>query len=364
MAWSHQGYAAAGFGIPFGLGIVVFAVLFSLIRWCPRTFYRMIKAMFSIKHYEGTSSDAREFIDIYGVQISLSATTFSFLPPLALLIMATAVLTATFVLFLSELFLIGRYVSPNSKCPSDDEMDCYTTVNSTYFYCNSSDTRIDASLGSLVCYRWIKQNIETVEILNQIGLCGGLLQAFGWFVNIFLRLLLHVLQRKKSSPSERIFTHASYSYNTITDCYQYLEFLGNTVLDYVIIRYLYEVIITIERMNFFIMSFLTSSVSNNKDTYSNTMSCTIDNEYLSNSHDEQKDETTNEPDECGKKQKFQKCLGDIFLDSNKSFNTVWKIYYRMLKPFIEKFTTKVPKSPIRKLLEPETVAFEKSERLL
>ncbi|CAF4205345.1 unnamed protein product, partial [Adineta steineri] len=179
MAWSHQGYAAAGFGIPFGLGIVVFTVLFSLIRWCPRTFYRMIKAMFSIKHYEGTSSDAREFIDIYGVQISLSATTFSFLPPLALLIMATAVLTATFVLFLSELFLIGRYVSPNSKCPSDDEMDCYTTVNSTYFYCNSSDTRIDASLGSLVCYRWIKQNIETVEILNQIGLCGGLLQAFG-----------------------------------------------------------------------------------------------------------------------------------------------------------------------------------------
>ncbi|CAF1106906.1 unnamed protein product [Adineta steineri] len=278
MAWSHQGYAAAGFGIPFGLGIVVFTVLFSLIRWCPRTFYRMIKAMFSIKHYEGTSSDAREFIDIYGVQISLSATTFSFLPPLALLIMATAVLTATFVLFLSELFLIGRYVSPNSKCPSDDEMDCYTTVNSTYFYCNSSDTRIDASLGSLVCYRWIKQNIETVEILNQIGLCGGLLQAFGWFVNIFLRLLLHVLQRKKSSPSER-------------------KFLDNAVLDYVIIRYLYEVIMTIEMMNFFIMVFLTSSASNNKDPYSNTMSCTIDNEHLSNSHDEQEDETTNEPDE-------------------------------------------------------------------
>ncbi len=38
----------------------------------------------------------------------------------------------------------------------------------------------------------------------------------------------------------------------------------------------------------------------------------------------------------------------------------------MLKPFIEKFTTKVPKSPIRELLElePETVKFEKPERLL
>ncbi|CAF1060480.1 unnamed protein product [Rotaria sordida] len=38
----------------------------------------------------------------------------------------------------------------------------------------------------------------------------------------------------------------------------------------------------------------------------------------------------------------------------------------MLKPFIEKFTTKVPKSPIPELLErePETVKFEKPERLL
>ncbi|CAF0870912.1 unnamed protein product [Rotaria sordida] len=149
MTWSHQGYAAVGLSIPFGLGVVVSAVLFYLIRWRPRTFYRMIEAMFSIKHYEATLSDDREFIDIYGVQIGLPASTLGFLPPLALLIMATAVLTATFVLFFSELILISYYVSPNSKCPSDDEMDCYTTINGTYFFCNSSDTRIDASLGSL-----------------------------------------------------------------------------------------------------------------------------------------------------------------------------------------------------------------------
>lgn len=36
------------------------------------------------------------------------------------------------------------------------------------------------------------------------------------------------------------FTHASYHYNRLTDCYQRLEFLGDAVLDYLITRHLYD----------------------------------------------------------------------------------------------------------------------------
>jgi len=69
-----------------------------------------------------------------------------------------------------------------------------------------------------------------------------------------------------------------------------------------------------------------------------------------------------------------KCLGDIFesvagaifLDSDRSFDTVWRVYYGLMKPHIDKFTATVPKSPIRELfeLEPETAKFEKPERTI
>jgi endoribonuclease Dicer len=91
------------------------------------------------------------------------------------------------------------------------------------------------------------------------------------------------------------------------------------------------------------------------------------NSFNSNSYFQQQ---TNELEET----EVPKCLGDIFesvagaifLDSDKSFDTVWKVYYGLMKPHIDKFTSQVPKSPIRELfeLEPETAKFEKPERTI
>ncbi|RZC40034.1 PAZ and/or dsrm domain containing protein [Asbolus verrucosus] len=62
---------------------------------------------------------------------------------------------------------------------------------------------------------------------------------------------------------------------------------------------------------------------------------------------------------------FESVAGAIFLDSGMSLDAVWKVYYNMMKTEIEQFSNKVPKSPIRELLElePETAKFGKPEKL-
>lgn len=56
---------------------------------------------------------------------------------------------------------------------------------------------------------------------------------------------------------------------------------------------------------------------------------------------------------------FESVAGAIFLDSGMSLDTVWNVYENIMRPEIEKFSSSVPKSPIRELLElePETAKF-------
>ena len=62
---------------------------------------------------------------------------------------------------------------------------------------------------------------------------------------------------------------------------------------------------------------------------------------------------------------FESVAGAIFLDSGLSLDSVWRVYYRMMRSSIDLYSNNVPKSPIREILElePETAQFGKPEKL-
>ncbi|PSN49931.1 Endoribonuclease Dcr-1 [Blattella germanica] len=190
-------------------------------------------------------------------------------------------------------------------------------------------------------------------------------------------------------------THASYSPNRLTDCYQRLEFLGDAVLDYLITRHLYE---DSRQHSPGALTDLRSALVNNTifaslavrygfHKYFRHLSPglnevvdrfvriqeenghTISEEllllqyYLIEEEECEEAEDVEVPKALG--DVFESVAGAIFLDSGMSLDAVWRVYYRMMKSEIEQFSTNVPKSPIRELLElePETAKFGKPEKL-
>ncbi|CAG2055841.1 unnamed protein product [Timema podura] len=181
-------------------------------------------------------------------------------------------------------------------------------------------------------------------------------------------------------------THASYSPNRLTDCYQRLEFLGDAVLDYLITRHLYE---DTRQHSPGALTDLRSSLVNNTIFASLAVRYSFHKyfRHLSpglsevvdrfvriqeeNGHTISEEYYLIEEEECEEAEDVEvpKALGDvfesvagaIFLDSNMSLDAVWRVYFRMMKAEIEQFSTNVPKSPIRELLElePETAKFGK-----
>lgn len=203
------------------------------------------------------------------------------------------------------------------------------------------------------------------------------------------------------------FTHNSYYENTVTDCYQRLEFLGDAVLDYLITRYLYEdprchspgtltdlrsalvnntffaslavkynfhkylMMISFELyrvVDGFVRKF--NICNQNRlneqqnqqpadDEYANR-SCVYWELFISENEAEHL-EDIEVPKALG--DIFESVAGAIYLDSGMSLDAVWASYYPMMKPEIEYFSYNVPKSPIRVLLEkqPQSAKFSKPE---
>lgn len=179
-------------------------------------------------------------------------------------------------------------------------------------------------------------------------------------------------------------THASYSPNRLTDCYQRLEFLGDAVLDYLITRHLYEdprqhspgALTDLRSALVNNTIFASLAVRHGFHKYFRHLSpglndvidrfvriqhennhCISEEFYLLSEDECDEAEDVEVPKALG--DVFESVAGAIFLDSHMSLDAVWHVYSNMMKPEIEQFSNSVPKSPIRELLElePETAKF-------
>jgi endoribonuclease Dicer len=155
-------------------------------------------------------------------------------------------------------------------------------------------------------------------------------------------------------------THSSYFHNTITDCYQRLEFLGDAVLDYLITRHIFRDghkfspgELTDLRSALVNNSFFASiAVKFNFHKYLKVLSpdlfraiehfvkrfehdkvMAIKNCFSTLNDSEVFDlEEVEVPKALG--DIFESVAGAIFLDSGLSLDVVWNVFYKMLKPEI------------------------------
>lgn len=192
------------------------------------------------------------------------------------------------------------------------------------------------------------------------------------------------------------FTHASYSNNRVTGCYQRLEFLGDAVLDYMITRFLFE---DVRQYSPGVLTDLRSALVNNTIFASlavkyefqkhfiamcpglhhmieKFVKLCADRNFDTNFNAEMYMVTTEEEIDEGHEEDVEvpKALGDVFesvagaiyLDSGRNLDTTWQVLFHMMRSTIESCCANPPRSPIRELMELESskARFSKMERIL
>lgn len=174
------------------------------------------------------------------------------------------------------------------------------------------------------------------------------------------------------------FTHPSYSDNEITDCYQRLEFLGDSVLDYLITRQLYEdptghspgKLTDLRSALVNNIYFASLAVSYKYHDFLKMMSpglFRLTNHFIEVLRESEAFKFFEihhyylEEIECFEVEEVDvpKALGDVFesvagaiyLDSGMSLDAVWKVCYPMIRPAMKHLCEHVPLSPVRELYE-------------
>eukprot|EP00794_Sanderia_malayensis_P019899 gene19899-21843_t len=175
-------------------------------------------------------------------------------------------------------------------------------------------------------------------------------------------------------------THMSYEKNRTTDCYQRLEFLGDAILDFLVISYLYDNHAFLDPSS---LTDIKSALVNNNtfsllsvqnklhkclmhsspallvaitrfvqqiEDGSDSIESLLKNPFIIVFSDE------NEEQEgyCAPKvlgDLFESLAGAIFLDSGLDLVSVWRVFFPMLKPLIDKYVQNVPINPVRRLHE-------------
>lgn len=161
------------------------------------------------------------------------------------------------------------------------------------------------------------------------------------------------------------FTHGSQRQSQ-TRSYQRLEFLGDAILDFLITRYFFK---KYQKGNPKELTLLRSAAVCNRTfsriSYNNTFHKYIlheDNELFRNINElgeyySQNPETNPLSDTFFPTKVlsdvFESVAAAIFIDSQKSLPTVWRIYEKMMVPFLEKHAKieKIPMNPVQELFE-------------
>ncbi|KAL5107030.1 Endoribonuclease Dcr-1 [Taenia crassiceps] len=245
----------------------------------------------------------------------------------------------------------------------------------------------------------------TLERIYRAGRFSKLEEIIGYtFKNrrLLIEAFTHSTCRDLHGPPSEDDGDFHGSVASISEGYERLEFLGDAVLDYAVTRFLFTTDAT-ARLSPGALTDLRSALVNNvvfgalavrhglhaflraaAPPLTRTMAL-----FLRHHHDvvrgdldvliapevnvcrENKGAITSqaEGDRTNEEVEVPKALGDVFeslagavfLDSDLCLNTLWRVFFPLLRERIERYSTCVAKSPVRRLLElcPERVKFER-----